>query len=68
MYKYLQHLKFNAVPSFKHNYLENFLNCLIPEEFQKPVKNPSTYFLDNCQIQSLYITKTSNVASMIFSA
>lgn len=29
----------NVIPSVKHNYLENFLNYLIPEEFQKPVKS-----------------------------
>lgn len=39
MYKYLQHLMINVIPSVKHNYLENFLNYLIPEEFQKPVKS-----------------------------
>lgn len=52
MHKYLQHLKFNDIPSFKHNYLEIFLYCLIPEEFQKPLKSHFTYFLDNSQIQS----------------
>lgn len=62
------HIIASLVPSLVLTYyLGNSLNYLMLEEFQKPVKRRSTYFLDKFQIQSLYIIKTRNVAAMIFS-
>lgn len=63
----MHHRKSNAIPSVEHSYLGSSLNYLMLEEFRKPVKRRSTYFLDKFQIRSLYVIKTRNVASMIFS-
>lgn len=39
MYKYLQYFMINVIFSVKYNYLENFFNYFILEEFQKFVKS-----------------------------